>query len=120
MSKNTFAELQKYQKKIAALEKTMERERRKLAGLHSSLGFKSTEALIAALREVDQGGGSAPQAGGRRKVRQKRAKITPEVKARVRALVGQKKTGAEIARATGISLPSVANIKRELGLTRKK
>jgi hypothetical protein len=34
-------------------------------------------------------------------------------------MVGEGKTGAQIAAAVGISLPSVQNIKKALGLVRK-
>jgi DNA invertase Pin-like site-specific DNA recombinase len=50
----------------------------------------------------------------------KRAKITPEVIAKVKALVAKNKTGNEIAKEVGISLPSVGNIKKKLGLVRAK
>ncbi len=59
----------------------------------------------------DKGNGRAPRT---------RAKITPETKEKVRALVAEEKTGAEIAKALGISLPSVQNIKKELGLVKKR
>ena len=50
----------------------------------------------------------------------KRAKITAEVIAKVKALVVKNKTGNEIAKEVGISLPSVGNIKKKLGLVRAK
>jgi len=53
-------------------------------------------------------------------VRRKRATITDEIKALVKRLSEEGKTGAEIAAAAGVSLPSVANIKRELGLTKPR
>lgn len=51
-----------------------------------------------------------------------RAVITPEIKAKVKELVKAKKTAGEIAKLVKISLPSVQNIKKELGLVvaRKK
>lgn len=48
------------------------------------------------------------------------SQFTPETKAKVKAMVGQEKTGAEIAAALNISLPSVQNIKKELGLVQKR
>lgn len=52
--------------------------------------------------------------------RRKRAKITPEVKAQVKAGVEAGKTGSAIAKEAGISLPSVQNIKKELGLVKSR
>ena len=49
----------------------------------------------------------------------KRATITDAVRAEVKALVKAGKTGSQIAKALGISLPSVQNIKKALGLVRK-
>ena len=46
--------------------------------------------------------------------------ITAETKAKVKALTEAGKTGAEIAAAVGISVPSVQNIKKELGLTKAR
>jgi DNA-binding CsgD family transcriptional regulator len=67
--------------------------------------------------------------GGRRKAKTKsaakpakrtRAKITDETKTQVKALVDEGKTGAEIAKALKISLPSVQNIKKALGLVKAR
>ncbi len=52
--------------------------------------------------------------------RRTRTKITDEIKAQVKKLSEEGKTGLEIAAAAGVSLPSVANIKRELGLTKPR
>jgi hypothetical protein len=60
----------------------------------------------------------APKAPGKR--RGKRARITPELKAQVKASVEAGKTGAVIAKELGISLPSVQNIKKEFGLVKAR
>ncbi|MFI5335168.1 MAG: helix-turn-helix domain-containing protein [Opitutales bacterium] len=120
MAKNKLQELAKYQHKIAVLEKELGRQRRKLLALPAKAGFRSVAELIAALRTVDQGGGPSAKAKGPKSGRRRRAKITPEIKAKVKALVGDKKTGAVIAKSLGISLPSVQNIKKELGLVKKR
>jgi hypothetical protein len=60
----------------------------------------------------------APKAAGKK--RGKRARITPELKAQVKALVEAGKTGAVIAKELGISLPSVQNIKKEFGLVKAR
>ena len=48
----------------------------------------------------------------------KRAKITDAIRARVKKLLEAGKTGSQIAKALKISLPSVQNIKKALGLVR--
>ena len=72
-----------------------------------------------------KGGRGKAKAGAARKAkggkgRRKRAKITPELKAQVKAAVEAGKTGGAIAKELGISLPSVQNIKKEFGLVKKR
>ena len=62
---------------------------------------------------------AAPAAKKEKKVRG-RARITDDVKAQVRLLVAEGKSGAQIAKALGISLPSVQNIKKESGLVKAR
>ena len=59
------------------------------------------------------------RAGGKRQ-RRRRAKITNETRTQVKKLVEAGKTGAEIAKTVGISLPSVQNIKKALGLVQSR
>jgi hypothetical protein len=63
--------------------------------------------------------GAAALLGGS-KDRKPRAVITEETRAQLRKLVKEGKTGAEIAQALDISLPSVQNIKKSLGLVSKR
>jgi len=114
--------------KVAALEAAIVEERnRELAALPALYGFADVNAFAAAVRAA--GGkrrGRKARAGqpadaiapGRR--RRTRARITDETRAELKKLVEQGKTGSEIAQALGISLPSVANIKKALGLTKKR
>ncbi len=111
--------------KVAALEKSIAAElNRELAGLPQVYGFDNVDAFVAAVRAA--GGkrrgrpakaAAAPASTGKRR---KRAVITAETKAEVKKLVQDGKTGAEIAKALGISLPSVQNIKKELGLVKAR
>jgi hypothetical protein len=105
--------LHAYEQKIDALRKEIENMRHELVALPGKFGFATMAAFIKELRRAEKGGGGKV---GRRK----RAKITPEIKQKVKALVGAKKTGQVIAAQLGISLPSVQNIKRELGLVKKR
>ncbi|MCB1103401.1 MAG: helix-turn-helix domain-containing protein [Opitutaceae bacterium] len=104
--------------KIAQLEEAVEKERAKeLASLPAKFGFSSATEFIAAVKAAAGGrSGSKTKSGKRRQ----RAVIDDKVKATVKKLTEEGKTGAEIAEAAGISVPSVQNIKKELGLVRSK
>lgn len=129
-------ELEKLEQEIA---QTREKE---LTALPKQAGFESVDELIKALAPFASprlrgllAGGSAPMrrrggvegataadAGGTQESggSRKRARITDEIKAEVKKLAEDGKTAAEIAAAVGVSVPSVANIKRELGLTKAR
>lgn len=121
MVKDTAKQLQAAKAKVAALEQSIVKQQsQKLAKLPAQLGFASVADLIDALKQVS--GGRAPKAAkaGKPGKRAKRAKITPEVKDKVKEAVKAGKTGSAIAKDLGISLPSVQNIKKELGLVKKR
>lgn len=108
--------------KVDELQKSVEQEmRQELAGLPAKFGFDSAAAFIAAVRAASGGrrGRPAKGSGGKKRTR---AVITDETRAEVKKLVSAGKTGTEIAKTVGISLPSVQNIKKALGLveSRKK
>ena len=92
-----------------------------LASLPSRFGFPDLRSFLAAVQTAaggkTRGRSSAKSA---QPAKRRRAKITAAVKAKVKALAKAGKTGAEIAKAAGISLPSVQNIKKALGLVRTK
>lgn len=118
---NTYNRLMMLKKQAAALEAELSRSNAKLLKLPSKFGFKSMNAFIDALKAATPG--SVRSATTQTKAssgRKPRATITAETKAKVKAMVGQEKTGAEIAKALNISLPSVQNIKKELGLVQKR
>lgn len=117
MKNDKLAELKKYQLKVAQLEKEVGRSQRRLLGLPGKMGYRSMDDLIDALRQASAGSGSAARSSGGRR---KRAKITPEMKQKLKSLVQSGKTGSEIAHELGISEPSVHNIKKELGLVKKR
>jgi len=143
---NLHALTQALEKKKAELEKLeqelQETREKELTGLPKQVGLESVDELIKALapfasprmKGLLTGGGSggrrasrAPSAEGSSQSesaggdgKRKRARITDEMKEQVKKLVEEGKTGAEIASAVGISLPSVANIKKALGLTAKR
>lgn len=121
-------ELEAARAKVASLEESIQAERNKaLAALPAEYGFDSAEAFIAAVRAA-AGGGKRGRKPGRKAAKKtaaagktrKRAVITDETRAEVKKLAEAGKTGAEIAKEVGISLPSVQNIKKALGLVKKR
>jgi len=120
--------------KVEELEQKIVAERAsELAGLPASFGFEGVAAFVKAVRAAAGGKPvkhrkvrkaakktkKKPQQKKQKKTRT-RAKITDETRAEVKKLVEAKKTGAEIAKALGISLPSVQNIKKALGLVKAR
>ncbi len=114
-------ELKAAQAKMWELEKSIAVELAKeLAELPGKYGFTNVQAFIKAVKSTAAGRrkASTPKtAGGKRR---KRAIITADTKTQVKAMTQAGKTGAEIAKAVGISLPSVQNIKKELGLVKAR
>jgi hypothetical protein len=112
--------------KLAELENSVAAELNKeLAALPGKYGFNSAEEFINAVRAASGGKRGRKRAkaaapGGGAGKRRKRAVITAETKAKVKSLVEAGKTGGEIAKSVGISLPSVQNIKKELGLVKAR
>jgi hypothetical protein len=114
--------------KLAHLEKTVETElRQELAVLHKQYGFADVKSFFKAVRAAVGGGierarrkvGRPKKAAAALKTR-KRAKITAAIRARVKKLVKAGKSGSKIAKAVGISLPSVQNIKKAAGLVKSR
>lgn len=105
--------------KLARLEKSVSsRLQRELAGLPAAYGFKSPRELLKAIVAASRGGkGGRKAAAGKRR---KRSVITDATRAEVKKLAQAGKTGAEIAKEVGISLPSVQNIKKALGLVKAR
>jgi hypothetical protein len=110
--------------KVAELEKSIAAElNRELAGLPGKYGFESLPAFFSAVRAASRGktrATSSAKATAPAGKRRKRAVITAETKSKVKSLVEAGKTGGEIAKAVGISLPSVQNIKKALGLVKAR
>jgi len=123
MVNDVIKELQAAKAKVAELETTLAKERRqKLANLPKEYGFDSVAEFVAAVKQASGSSRktSSAKSAGKGKKRSKRARITPEMKDKLKSMVNAGKTGAEIARDLGISLPSVQNIKKELGLVKSR
>lgn len=117
MSKDTVQTITETRKKLAKLEQKLHAE---LAKLPAKYGFKSAEEFLAAFRSATSGKPSASTKGPKSSKRKARVEITDEIRAKVKKLLDDKKSGSEIADAVGISLPSVQNIKKALGLVKKR
>jgi hypothetical protein len=116
-------DLEKRKADLVAREKELSSERTAaLRRLPSDFGFSTLEAFVGALREAHRGSGKGrgPGRPPARPERRRRAKITEETRAAVRKLVESDKTGAAIAKELKISLPSVQNIKKSLGLVKAR
>ena len=139
MVTDKLKELEAARSKLASLEASIQSELNKeLAQLPAKYGFASADEFIAAVRGAASGGrggrrgrrgrppGStsaakgapAKSAGGRK--RRTRAKITDDTRTEVKKMVEGGKTGAEIAKSLGLSLPRVQTIKKALGLVKKR
>jgi DNA-binding NarL/FixJ family response regulator len=126
MVTDKLKELEAARARIANLERSIASElRAELAGLPAKYGFGSTKEFVAAVRAAGGGRRGRPAGSGRKaaaggQTRRRRAVITDETRASVKKLVEGGKTGSEIAKSLKISLPSVQNIKKSLGLVKKR
>jgi len=124
-------ELEATRARAAALEKSIAKQLNKsLSSLPSEYGFDSIDEFIRAVRAA-VGGGGRRRRGGRRRgpgrpkgrsggKKRFRAVITDATRNQVKAMVDAGKTGAAIAKSLKISLPSVQNIKKALGLVKAR
>jgi hypothetical protein len=127
MVSKQIKELEVTKAKMIALEKAIaKRLQKELSSLHDKYGFESLDEFISALRGV-AGGRSGrkasrfkPSKGLAKAKRRKRSVITDETRTSVKKMVEAGKTGSQIAKALGISLPSVQNIKKALGLVKAR
>jgi hypothetical protein len=102
---------------VDALEAKVEKGLKEtLATIH---GFDSVETFVKAVKKASRDAETkGKKAANRAFPRAKRAKINAAVRATVKNLVKAGKSGAEVARAVGISTASVQNIKKALGLVK--
>ncbi len=121
MVSEQIKQLEATRAKLVSLEQSIAAELGKeLAALPTKYGFDSAAAFIKAFKAASGGTRKVGRPGGPGKKRRKRAVITDETRASVKKMVEAGKTGNEIAKALDISLPSVQNIKKALGLVQKR
>ena len=118
-------ELAAAREKLAELERAVATELpQELAGLHEQYGFSDVNSFLKAVKSAARGSGRK-KAGRPKKAAavpktRKRAVITAGTRAQVKKLVKAGKPGSQIAKTVGISLPSVQNIKKALGLVKSR
>jgi DNA-binding NarL/FixJ family response regulator len=108
--------------KLAKLEKAVASQlQRELASLPGKYGFGSVKEFASAVAAASAGKGRrGPAKASAKPKRRKRAVITEKTRAEVKKLVEAGQTGSAIAKALHISLPSVQNIKKALGLVQAR
>lgn len=120
MVTDKLKELEAAKAKLADLEKSIASELQKeLKALPSKYGYDSMPAFIKALKLSSgvRSPGKPPGRGGKKRTR---AVITDSTRSDVKKMVDAGKSGAEIAKSLGISIPSVQNIKKALGLVKAR
>lgn len=123
MITDKLKELEATKAKMASLEKSIASQLQdELSSLPAQYGFDTVQAFIKAVKAAAGGrrkkGKSAGKTSGAKT--RTRATITDETRADLKKLAEAGKSGPEIAQALGISLPSVQNIKKALGLVKAR
>ena len=119
MLTSRIKELTAAKKRLAAMESKIASELTKeLAALPVQYGFGDVASFVAAVQAATGKRRGRKPGSVSGKPRRTRAVITEATRADVKKLVTEGKTGAAIAAALKISLPSVQNIKKALGLVK--
>jgi hypothetical protein len=120
MLKQLIKSLDKAKARVETLEAKVEKGLKEaLATVHAEHGFDSVDGFIKAVKKASKEvGAKGKRAANSAFPRAKRAKITAAIRKTVKELVKARKSGAEVAKAVGISTASVQNIKKALGLVR--
>ncbi len=105
--------IKEHKEQIARLEKELVADRRKkLVNLHKDLGYSSRKDLIDDLSSLRGGGAGVGRA--------KRVTITPELRSKIESELRAKKGATAVAREVGVSVPTVQNIKKDIGLVQSR
>ena len=110
---------------VAELETVIAEVRKaELAALPARYGFADVDAFIAAVqaarRKLRAGKPIHTQPTGLPGRKRPRAKITHEIRAEVKKMTQAGKPGSAIAKALKISLPTVHNLRKALGLVKPR
>ncbi len=129
-------ELESFKAKVQELQNKIISERpSELAALPEKYGFSSLSEFLKAVKDAYEKApkkttkraakaakkaAKAPKVKAAKKKTRTRAKITEEVRLKVKELAEAGKSGSEIASTLSISLPSVQNIKKAYGLVKTR
>jgi len=118
-------ELAAAREKLAGLERSIATELpQELSRLPEQYGFPDVKSFLKAVKSATSGGGrkkaGRPKKAAAAPKTRKRAVITAATRAQVKKLVKAGKSGSQIAKTVGISVPSVQNIKKALGLVKSR
>jgi hypothetical protein len=112
---NLIRALKKEEKKAAALESRIAKELGKeFLQLPTFYGFDSVQQFVDAVVKAHAGTPKGKAGGTAASKKRKRATITDAVRVKVGKMIKAGASGSKIAKAVGISLPSVYNIKAAL------
>ena len=125
MVTDKIKELADLKEKAAKLEAKVIVERRaELAALPAAYGYDNLKAFIKALKESagKRRGRKPGKQGkpGRPAGKRKRAKVTPEIREKVKVAVQAGEKGAAIAKKYSLSVQTVQNIKKAFGLVKSR
>ncbi len=112
MVTDKIQQIETFKKRITALEKQVEKQ---LSELHIKYGFSTVDDFVAAVKNVN-----SKDPGKNSGCKRNRTIITPALKQKVVEALKAGRTGEEVAETSGISLPSVYNIKKAVGLTKAR
>ena len=117
-------ELARLEAEVLKLEAQVSLERiAELASLHESYGYDDLKSFIAALKQAS-GRKSKPGRKAKvakvKKAKRTRAKITDAIRAEVKSSLELGLAVATVAKTAGISVASVNNIKKQLGLVKSR
>ncbi len=112
-----LTELEGVRAKLAVLEKAIKQEmEHELAQLPSRYGFDSAQLFVQAVLAAC----GQPRTTVRETGRRRRARVTDATTSTVAKMVKAGETGADIAKSLNVSMSTVQNIKRRLGLIKSR
>lgn len=119
MATKKLEKIREYTKTLSQFESEVGATVQKLRELPTRMGFDSMDELIEALQLTRAPGALARPVDSQTQKRV-RAVITPSIRGKVDKLWRSGKTAAEIAKTLRVSVPTVFNIRKRLGLVRDR
>ena len=117
MRKQLEKQLKNLDAQEAKAAKRQKKLAKKLATLPEAYGFDNVADFVRAVKFAAKGGKVGKASSSKRR---KRAVITDETRETVKKLKEAGKSNNEISAELGISIPTVQNIKKQLGLVKER